>query len=37
MTEELKKYQTLIINWAEERNITGKECAPKQKLKLIEE
>lgn len=37
MKEELKKYQDLIINWAEERNITGKECIPMQKLKLIEE
>lgn len=37
MKEQLKEYQNLIIDWAEKRNITGKECAPKQRLKLIEE
>lgn len=37
MKEQLKEYQNLIIDWAEKRNITGEECAPMQKLKLIEE
>lgn len=33
----LKELQSLIINWAEERNIHLPECQPKQRLKLIEE
>ena len=37
MKEQLKEYQNLIIDWAEKRNITGEECAPKQRLKLLEE
>jgi len=37
MKEELKAYQTLIVEWARVRNISAEECVPKQRLKLIEE
>ena len=37
MQEELKEYQNLILGWARDKNITGAECIPMQKLKLIEE
>ena len=33
----LKEYQDLILGWARDKNITGEECIPMQKLKLIEE
>jgi hypothetical protein len=37
MKKKLEKYQNLILGWAKERNITGEECIPMQRLKLIEE
>jgi len=37
MKEQLKEYQNLILGWARDKNITGEECIPMQKLKLIEE
>lgn len=37
MQEILKEYQSLILNWARDKKITGKECAPMQRLKAIEE
>lgn len=37
MKEQLKQYQELIIDWAKDKNITGAECIPMQRLKLIEE
>lgn len=33
----LTELQPLIIEWAKERNIHTEDCAPKQRLKLIEE
>ena len=33
----LKEYQSLILGWARDKNITREECIPMQKLKLIEE
>lgn len=33
----LKELQVKIIEWAKERNIHTEDCAPKQRLKLIEE
>jgi NTP pyrophosphatase (non-canonical NTP hydrolase) len=33
----LEQLQQMIIEWAKERNIHLPECAPKQRLKLIEE
>jgi NTP pyrophosphatase (non-canonical NTP hydrolase) len=33
----LNELQSLIINWAKERNIHTEYCAPKQRLKLLEE
>lgn len=37
MKNKLKEYQSLIIDWAKDKNITGAECIPMQRLKLIEE
>ncbi|HSE99751.1 MAG TPA: MazG-like family protein [Nitrososphaeraceae archaeon] len=37
MKDKLKEYQELIISWAKDKNITGAECIPMQRLKLIEE
>ena len=37
MQKQLKEYQDLILSWAKDKNITGEECIPMQKLKLIEE
>lgn len=37
MKKELENYQALIIEWAKDKNITTEDCAPKQRLKLIEE
>lgn len=33
----LQELQPLIIQWAKDKNITGLECVPKQKLKFLEE
>jgi len=33
----LEQLQPMVIEWAKERNIHLPECAPKQRLKLIEE
>lgn len=33
----LNELQPLIVQWAKDRNINLPECAPKQRLKLIEE
>lgn len=35
--KSLQELQPLIIEWAKDKNIHLPECAPKQKLKLIEE
>ena len=37
MENKLKEYQSLILGWAKDKNITGVECAPMQRLKAIEE
>lgn len=37
MKKELENYQALIVKWAKDKNITTEDCAPKQRLKLIEE
>ena len=36
MENKLKEYQSLILGWAKDKNITGVECAPMQRLKAIE-
>lgn len=37
MEKDLKKYQKLILEWANEKQITTGDCISMQKLKLIEE
>ena len=34
--KSLQELQPLIIEWAKDKNIHLEECAPKQRLKLIE-
>lgn len=37
MMKDFNRYQELILDWAKERNILDRSCAPKQRLKLMEE